>query len=257
MERCFRQATGSDISQMMELWRLCFPEDEEGFIRRFFQKMPTTAGFVACKGDVLASLFLLPAEVLCDGRTIPVRYLYAGCTHPAHRRQGIYADLMQYAGEQAKKDGAEAIYLHPATEPLAGYYRRLGYHPGIGWYRTATAGELSVSGWIPLTAEEYMKRRSRFYPERSAVWQLHPECARFFLEEMMGDGWQPMVGESGCGVLSPDGTVLYDCLSSAGTVGGTACGLLTAGEWENTALWLPLGESEFPERGYTAFLGDI
>lgn len=259
MEVCFRQATLRDVAAMMTLWKQCFPEDDEGFIRRFFDQTPISAGFVSCKGDVLASLFLLPAEVLYNGEVLPVRYLYAGCTHPAHRKQGLYAALMSYAAEWAQKNGNRAIYLHPANEPLWRYYQKLGYRAGIGWYCGHPSGEDSAKyfDFASLTASAYLEQRTQYLPDTCPVWQLCPEYTRFFLEEMIADGWRPIATNTGCGVLSPDGVMLYDALARFRPVAKSSCGYFPGGEWADTALWLPLGEGIPEEPGYTAFLGDI
>ena len=264
MERHFRLATAADIPEMKALWKLCFPEDEEGFIQRFFEKTPATTGLLACKGEILSMLFLLPAQVVTGGQSIPVRYLYAGCTHPAHRGQGIYPALMEYAAQHAATMGAEAIYLCPASASLAVYYHRLGYRDGIGcWERRAETVDTSACR-TEVTVTAYFEARRHFLPENRLVWQLEEPFERFFLEEMVRDGWSPVIGDSGCGVLSADGRVGYDRLTADSTFmhAPLVCGADNSGTWRNTALWLPLGSTGLValmgnNKAYTAFLGDI
>ncbi|MBQ8683345.1 MAG: GNAT family N-acetyltransferase [Clostridia bacterium] len=236
---------------MQALWKICFPEDDEGFICRFFENIPVNTGFVACKGDVLAMLFLLPAQVLFTEAAIPVRYLYAGCTHPEHRRQGLYPALMTFAAEQAASEGAKAIYLHPADDSLADYYRRLGYRDGIGSWQCS--GE-AASSFTEVTPEEYVTGRQAYFPGNMPVWRLDTPYERLFLQEMVADGWLPGQFSEGCALLSPDYTVLYDCLTKAP-------GIIDSARWNNTAQWIPIGDLPLPELaeqpGYTAFLGDI
>ena len=131
MELTFRQGTADDIPALKSLWKQCFPDDTDSFIDAFFGVVPVTRCLVACKGEPLSVLFLLTATVAYKDTTIPVRYLYAGCTHPEHRRQGIYEKLISYAGMYAASAGAAAIYLHPADDSLREYYKMRGYRDGI------------------------------------------------------------------------------------------------------------------------------
>ena len=252
---CFRQAADSDIPSMTALWQMCFPEDNKAFVERFFAKFPAEYGFVACKAELLAMLFLLPAVVKYRNETYPVRYLYAGCTHPAHRQQGIYKQLLSFAAEQASAMGADSIYLHPATDSLVRYYEKCGYRTGIGeWIANGGCGDA-----VNLSAEEYLQKRALLLPSDIPVWQLEEDGIRFFLQEMLADGWKAVGGDAFCGLLSQDGSSGYDCH-------GIAYGNMAAGSsgtvFRNTAMWLPIGESPLSaimenQRGYTAFLGDI
>ncbi|MBQ9860403.1 MAG: GNAT family N-acetyltransferase [Clostridia bacterium] len=255
MDIGFRQATPDDVSAMVALWKLCFPEDDEAFIHRFFAEFPAECGLVACKGDLLAMLFLLPAAVVYRDKQYPVRYLYAGCTHPAYRNRGIYTRLLSFAAEQAALLGARAIYLHPASDSLVEYYKRCGYRSGIGEWGMDGTGRNGTD----ISAEDYVLKRAALAPSDTPVWQLSDEGNLFFLREMLADGWSTMGNEFFCGLLSQDGNYGYDCH-------GAACGKSAVGvsgtEFRNTAMWLPIGDSPLhtimdTKRGYTAFLGDI
>lgn len=244
----FRRAGSEDFVQMQRLWKQCFPEDDSAFIQRFFLEIPFGSGFAACKGEVLAMLFLLPAQVKLGAQTVSVRYLYAGCTHPAHRGLGIYPRLMQYAASQAAEDGAAAIYLCPASPSLADYYRRLGYRDGIGGWFTENAAPPENRRAVDV--DEYLELREKYIPADMPVWRLDPFTERFFCREMMEDGWRAVAFPGGCGLFSDEDTVGYDVLSPQ-----------MSREWKNTAQWIPLAESVLSEwmRGgnaYTAFLGD-
>lgn len=117
------------ISQLSELWCLCFPqdrpEDADAFYREFFGEIVCLVGLV--NGQVVTMLHLLPATAYCYGVPRRVRYLYAGGTHPAHRHHGYYAKLMQFASEYVAKSGESGIYLHPATPSLIPLYEKSGY----------------------------------------------------------------------------------------------------------------------------------
>lgn len=261
METVFRRAEVSDIPSMQQLWLTAFPDDPADFVQRFFSIIPVKSAFVACKGEVLASLFLLDGTAMINGSTYPVRYLYAGCTHPEYRRQGLYGKLIEFAATQAEADGAIAIYLHPASESLSGYYLHRGFRKGIGWYRKTNPGFNSLSVSTPVTSVSYQRIRAEYFPPNAGCWRLSTAAEQFFLEELVADGWQPFACDAGCGVLSPDGSFVYDYLPQNGEYKVKECaGWFSDGRWENTALYFPLNgcpEISPDTRMYTAFLGDI
>lgn len=134
MDACIcRMARETDSEALLSLWQMCFTEDTTDDVRAFLSLTEITQqACCAFLGDTLVSmLFLLPATAVYKQTAYPVRYLYAGCTHPAHRRRGYYCLLLAFAAEQARAQGNHAIYLHPAEESLFEYYAVYGYRRGI------------------------------------------------------------------------------------------------------------------------------
>lgn len=128
-----KMATQADYDNILSLWMTCFAEDGEEYPRRFLQivDFPSQVCLGCVDGSPVSMLFLLPAIAQLGERVWPVRYLYAGCTHPSCRRHGYYKQLLAFAAEIAAKQGAAAIYLHPADDSLFGYYETCGYLKGI------------------------------------------------------------------------------------------------------------------------------
>jgi hypothetical protein len=138
-------AENTDENGLKQLWMRCFPEDDEAYIEAFFSLTELSQQCCCgCLGEQpVTMLFLLPATAKSTKAEWPVRYLYAGCTYPAHRKHGYYGKLMRYAAQKAAEQGSEAIYLHPASDSLFCYYENLGYRPGIqGINRTPPCGAL-------------------------------------------------------------------------------------------------------------------
>lgn len=129
----FKMATQSDFDSVFDLWTTCFAEDGEEYPRRFLQSVdfPSQLCLGCIHSRPVSMLFLLPATARLREQVWPVRYLYAGCTHPAHRHHGYYKQLLSFAAEIAAEQGASAIYLHPAEDSLFDYYQGYGYHRGI------------------------------------------------------------------------------------------------------------------------------
>jgi len=255
----FRQATLADLPQMMSLWHLCFPEDDEAFVCRFFAETPIEQGLVACKGEVLSMLFLLPAELVVDGNRYPVRYLYAGCTHPDFRHGGVFAALLRYALRFVQEAGECGIYLCPADYELASYYEKQGYRGGIGgWLGN---GMYDAALMHTVSVEEYRAARDRFLPTDLPYFRLGEQAERFFCDELRRDGWQLLSSDSGCCVLSEDGSFAYDCL---GALPAVSCyGAVPTATKQNTAWWISTEQGKAIDtallngEAYTAFLGDF
>ena len=113
------------------LWLSSFPgdtpEDVEAFLESNFQAENC---FVALEGTVPVSMtFALPARFHGEGNSFPVQYIYAACTRPESRGQGIFSGLLRYALEQGESRGQAASFLRPGEISLTAYYGRFGYRP--------------------------------------------------------------------------------------------------------------------------------
>lgn len=109
------------------LWLSCFP-DSEAAVETFWRK---TAGFAltfaALDGKTPVSMLCaLPATLVDDcGEALRAAYLYAVCTAPAYRRQGLCAALLSYAEKELRE--FDALMLVPDGEAMFRYYEKRGY----------------------------------------------------------------------------------------------------------------------------------
>ena len=109
------------------LWQCCFgdsKEDVEAFWRKTEGRVMT---FAALDGKMpVAMLCALPTELVDDcGEVLRAVYLYAVCTAPTHRRQGVCAALLAYAEKELHD--YDACLLVPDGEALFRYYEKHGY----------------------------------------------------------------------------------------------------------------------------------
>lgn len=236
--------------QLTELWRAAFPNDPSDYIDSFFAGLPQDAVTLAgeSNGEIATMLFLLPAEARFCGEIYPVRYLYAGCTHPLHRGQGYYRELLAIAAQTVAAIGENAIYLHPADEKLTATYKRLGYRPGIfGGNCVKTNEKLHTCS----TVDEYMQKRDELIGRisQSAVfWNTSADITRFFVADATSRG-AAMVYNDDRAELSFENTVIESIRTDSSRENGDYC------------LWLPIGDSPLMDlmgkfEGVTGLVGD-
>lgn len=122
-------ASDREIPLLREHWEQTFGDGDD-FLGPFFQAYPPERYcFVsrAGNGEPKGLLFLLPAQIFREGAWREARYLYGVCTLPQYRRQGVFRQLFAAAAEEARHDGAEAIFSLPSDERSRAAHRSLGF----------------------------------------------------------------------------------------------------------------------------------
>lgn len=123
-----RFAQASDQQAVIELWKRCFPGDDD-FRDWFFGQIydPAMTLLDEEQDNLCAMVQMLPYQ-LRDARGIrPVTYIYGACTAPEYRRQHRMDRLLQYSFELDRKQGRVASILIPQEEWLFGFYDQFGY----------------------------------------------------------------------------------------------------------------------------------
>lgn len=116
-----RRAGKNDLPGMQRLWQRCFGDPQE-YVTRFFSALYGAGeGRVAERDGKLAAMALgldLMELETAEGERLPCRYLYAVCTAPEARDQGLGSRVSQ---------AVEANIVLPADPGLYAYYTRLGF----------------------------------------------------------------------------------------------------------------------------------
>ena len=125
-----RFACAADIPAVRALWEQCFP-DEGGFNPYFFsQFFDVRRTLVLTEGDTLCAMVqMLPYRLESAAGEREATYIYGACTHPAHRRKGYMARLLEHSFALDRAAGRAASMLIPAEEWLFDFYRPFGYAP--------------------------------------------------------------------------------------------------------------------------------
>lgn len=144
--------TTSKYEGLRELWCRVFGDEPE-FVDAFYDAFgDDITGYVICNdaGKAVSALTCFRCGVMraadAESSGLPVYVIYAVCTDPDYRGQGLAAKLTGYVknivtaerGSRINIDGApEAAGLggislvSPAEESLIGYYSALGYREGF------------------------------------------------------------------------------------------------------------------------------
>ncbi len=169
----YRAAFENDREAIDRLWALAFPEDGKDDRHRFLNTVSLADECVVATvdGDAVSMAFLLPAVLQNGNERLRMRYLYAAATDPSLRGQGVFAGLFAYAVKFAEADGCAGVFLRPASERLANYYERLGFVPYF--YARTTTGDAASSdiAVTPITADEYVIKRTAFLPQTAVEWE--------------------------------------------------------------------------------------
>lgn len=118
-----------DTNALKKIWQISFG-DSAAYIDYFFSKlMQPENTLVYCESNhtPAAMLFLLPAELVLQGQSLPVQYIYAACTLPECRGRGYMKQLIDAASALGKSRGIYQTILVPAEESLFAYYEKNGY----------------------------------------------------------------------------------------------------------------------------------
>jgi len=117
--------------QIMDLWRISFPEDTEEFICFYFaRKYRRENALVIRRGNtVVSSLQMLPYAMTFHGQEIKTAYLSGVCTHPSERNKGLMSNLLINAFKEMRLRGIALTTLIPASKSLFDYYRKMGFTP--------------------------------------------------------------------------------------------------------------------------------
>lgn len=117
-------------NQVMDLWRICFDDNEE-FIRFYFdRKYDEKNTMVVCRdGIVQSALQMIPYPMTWNNTLVSTAYISGACTLPEARSQGFMRKLLTEAFRIMKNRKIAFSTLLPANQGLYDYYAQSGYAP--------------------------------------------------------------------------------------------------------------------------------
>ena len=125
----YKQLTPAEYSGLNGLWQQCFGDTAQE-VAVFWRAVDGHVRvFAALDGEKAVSMLCALPVTLVDeaGDTLPAAYLYAICTAPERRNQGLAAGLTAYAENALRRQGIAATALVPANVDLFCFYKKLGY----------------------------------------------------------------------------------------------------------------------------------
>ncbi len=115
--------------QIIDLWRISFPEDTEEFIRLHFDRKYKEENTLAClhNNSVISALQMIPYKMTFYGNEINISYISGACTKPSEQGCGLMSWLITDAFFTMYQRDVALSALIPATGKLADYYAKMGY----------------------------------------------------------------------------------------------------------------------------------
>lgn len=168
---------------MSEIWRRCF-HDSDSYISFFYREAFDfiTPYVYAVDGVPVSMLHLFDASFVNGASRLKARYIYAGSTHPDHRRSGYYAALFRYIENEARANGS-VLFGKPALREMIPYYQTLGFAQDACFRLVSVCpGESVKLNAYPASPEEYNRMREQAFSVHPHVeWQ--DRHVRFCIEE--------------------------------------------------------------------------
>lgn len=113
----------------MRMWKRCFPQDTDRFIRFYFDHVHANdeALVYEVNGQPAASLQMIPYRLKIGGAISQGGYISGAMTHPDHRKKGYMSQLLQASFDEMIKKGCDYTFLIPQEQWLIGMYEKYGF----------------------------------------------------------------------------------------------------------------------------------
>ncbi len=123
----------SDYEKLKALWQTAFDDSKES-LDFFFGNTVATERVLAAfeEGKPVSALYMLESDIVINKKKYSAYYIYAVCTHPNYRGNGLMKSLFQELFKVAKARGIDYLFLVPEEEYLFEIYKKLGFE--IGFY---------------------------------------------------------------------------------------------------------------------------
>ena len=187
----FALAQKADRPALTALWQTCFGDEKaqiDAFWRALWQHIRV---FAAYEGKTpISMLCALPTSLVDEaGESLPAAYLYAVCTAPQRRRQGLCAALLTHAEKALQKEGCRFAALVPSNKELFGFYQKLGYQAAFFHREYTVSSEKGTAKITKLDADGYRNLREMqlygaflSYPLPLLQWQASADPGLFRIE---------------------------------------------------------------------------
>ena len=122
-----REIERADVPELIELWVEVFG-DRRSYAESFFAALPDVGSGVAalCSGKIVGAAYTLNGQELVEnGRTTALGYLYGVGVYEEYRGRGIGGELIKAVYALSGKRGASIVCILPAEESLYDWYEEL------------------------------------------------------------------------------------------------------------------------------------
>jgi len=124
-----RKGQDTDKETLMNLWKLCFPQDSEHFVHFYFDKVyanDETLVYVE-NGQTVASMQMIPYQIKTGDYLSWGGYISGAMTHPRYQGKGYMKQLLSVSFNEMIKTGYDYTFLIPQEKWLIQVYEKYGF----------------------------------------------------------------------------------------------------------------------------------
>jgi len=124
-----RKAKDTDKEALMQMWNLCFPEEDDYFLNFYFDNVYSNKETLVYEenSQPVASLQMIPYRLKIADSIVWGGYISGAMTHPDHRKKGYMAQLLQASFNEMIKKGYDYTFLIPEEKGLIKMYEKYGF----------------------------------------------------------------------------------------------------------------------------------
>ena len=124
-----RQGKNTDKETLMRLWKYCFPQDTDFFIRFYFDSVYANEETLVYEenNQPVASLQMIPYQIKIADSFLRGGYISGVMTHPHYRKKGYMAQLLYASFDEMIKKGYDYTFLIPQEKWLIRMYEKYGF----------------------------------------------------------------------------------------------------------------------------------
>ena len=124
-----RTGLNEDKETLMRMWKLCFPQDSDRFIRFYFENIyanDETLVYVE-NNQPVASMQIIPYQIKTRDNLLWGGYISGAMTHPDFRKKGYMDKLLRTSFDEMIKKKYDYALLIPQEKWLINMYAKYGF----------------------------------------------------------------------------------------------------------------------------------
>ena len=124
-----RYGKDTDKETLMRMWKNCFPQDTDRFIRFYFDRVYVnneTLVYIE-NNQAVASLQIIPYQIKTANNLFLGGYISGAMTNPDYRKRGYMDKLLHASFAEMVKKGYDYAFLIPQEKKLVEMYAKYGF----------------------------------------------------------------------------------------------------------------------------------
>jgi len=256
--------------ELAQIWRICFEEPARParyFLNNYFR--PENCLIYQFGGKIAAVTYLLPAQIISDGKPVQAHYIYAAATLPQYRGHGYMAALLAGAALIGANRGDQYSVVLPATQELYPLYEKSDYKNffetdfvSLSLSQLCDFAESGQIGKALFTYQQLNSLRNAQLAGRngSVLWSSEAFAFAAGMGAVYGD--RLVCSRTGdraayalCRRMDENTCKVMEIMADRKTIRDLAANIISAVPAQTYSFRLPVGQSLFPVQGEKSTFG--